>query len=243
MIACLPMYDWPELRWATDALWDAIAAGLVERGIDAPNALSRLDDYEKMWNDPELLLGMTCGKPYRDGLDQACHLVGNLDYGLANCPAGFYNSHIIARHDAPQSTLSDLVGGRFCFNGTNSESGYCCARRLFGDLDSFFSAMIPSGAHRLSAQMVADGEADFAAIDAATWRYMEESHAEMIASLKIIESTPPVPSLPLITRYADYVDDLANAVEAALSAVPTAVDALKIAGFVKINHDAYYAHK
>ena len=30
--ASLPMYDLPEIRWATDALWSAVAARLVGRG-------------------------------------------------------------------------------------------------------------------------------------------------------------------------------------------------------------------
>ena len=35
-VAALPMYDWPEVRAETDALWAAIGDGLRNAGLDAP---------------------------------------------------------------------------------------------------------------------------------------------------------------------------------------------------------------
>ena len=33
-VASLPMYDFPEIRWATDALWQGIARHLRRHGVD-----------------------------------------------------------------------------------------------------------------------------------------------------------------------------------------------------------------
>ena len=38
------MYDLPEVRRHTDALWAAIAAAAAKRGLDPPPRLSRFDD-------------------------------------------------------------------------------------------------------------------------------------------------------------------------------------------------------
>ena len=39
-IAALPMYDWPEVRGETDALWVKIRDALQARGIAAPDRKS-----------------------------------------------------------------------------------------------------------------------------------------------------------------------------------------------------------
>ena len=60
MIASLPMYDRPELLWATDALWEAIANRLNEFGIRAPSRLTRCINYEVLWENSDLIMSMTC---------------------------------------------------------------------------------------------------------------------------------------------------------------------------------------
>ena len=41
MIACLPMYDWPEARAETDAYWVALRDAFRAAGIKAPQRLVR----------------------------------------------------------------------------------------------------------------------------------------------------------------------------------------------------------
>src|SRR5208337_3099340 len=62
-IAALPMYDFPEIAAANDALWAAIAAGLKARGVGAPARLTRGEDIAALWRDPGLVFGQTCGYP------------------------------------------------------------------------------------------------------------------------------------------------------------------------------------
>ena len=64
LIAGLPMYDYPELRPANDALWRWIAAYLGNKGIkDIDPDLSRTGNIYSLWRDPDLILGQTCGYP------------------------------------------------------------------------------------------------------------------------------------------------------------------------------------
>jgi hypothetical protein len=49
-VASLPMYDWPELRWAHDQLWAAAAERLSARGIEAPEKLDRHRSAEEIWS-------------------------------------------------------------------------------------------------------------------------------------------------------------------------------------------------
>ena len=239
MIACLPMYDRPELREANDALWYAIAKKLLEIGIDAPTVLTRGDDYPTLWQQPDLLLGMTCGKPYRTTLFHDAHLIGNFDYGLPDCSPGHYQSHIVARREDPRETLDEFVTASFAFNERNSESGFCCVDRLLGGADVFFAQMCQSGSHQSSLMMVADKSADCAAIDAVTWRYAMQSHSDLAATLKIVKSTAPVPGLPLITNKAEWVAPVRSSVKAAVSQDLAALGRLQIRGFVTIGHDKF----
>ena len=61
MIASLPMYDMPHLRGAHDRYWTAIRDALGY----GPDALTRGGDPWAEWQSPDLLLGQTCGLPYR----------------------------------------------------------------------------------------------------------------------------------------------------------------------------------
>ena len=64
MIAMLGMYDMPAIQPANDRFWQAIRAHLGH----GPETLTRDRDYWEMWQSPDLLLGQTCGLPYRSRL-------------------------------------------------------------------------------------------------------------------------------------------------------------------------------
>ena len=57
------MHDHPAIRWATDALWSALATALAEHGVPAPAALDHRADYATVWREPGLVLSQTCGYP------------------------------------------------------------------------------------------------------------------------------------------------------------------------------------
>jgi len=68
------MYDFAQLRLATDAFWRAISTRLQDAGIDSPTALGRSPDYTSAWRDPRLIIGQACGYPlFKKFYEEAAH--------------------------------------------------------------------------------------------------------------------------------------------------------------------------
>lgn len=198
MIASLPMYDWPEVRAAHDRLWAAIADGLTARGIDAPARLNRDGELWDHWEAPELLLSQTCGLPYRARLRGRVRMVGAPDYGLEGCPPGYYASMIVVRAEDAAITPQDWPRRRFVYNENRSQSGWAALLNHAGRIGVGFASATASGAHRISARMVAEGAADIAAIDAQSWR-MVTAYDPWADDLCVIGRTDPTPATPFIT--------------------------------------------
>lgn len=189
MIAALPMYDRPELRGVHDRLWAHIRAHLLCSHLPgAPQDLTRDGDMWQIWQSPDLMLGQTCGLPYRTRLQDCVNLVGAPVWGLP-CPDGYYFSVIIARADDPDAGGS---AARLAVNDPLSQSGWAAAQGLT------FGQVILTGGHAMSAQAVAENRADIAAIDAVTWALIDR-YDPWAAKLRVIATTDPTPALPYIT--------------------------------------------
>jgi len=81
-----------------------------------------------------------------------------------------YFAEVVTRKDAGPTRFEELDGARVVYNDPASLSGYHC---LLGALDerslraeSFFSTFEPSGSHHRSLELIIEGRADAAAIDA-----------------------------------------------------------------------------
>ena len=238
----LPMYDWPEVREATDSLWHTIQRHLEQRGIDAPGALVRNADPEELWTDPTLLLSQTCGYPYANMLADKVTLVGTPAHAVTGAAPGQYFSVLVARKSQAPQHLGDLGEMRFAYNMTHSQSGFAAPTRL---LASSGHASLPqpveTGAHRASIRAVAAAEADWAAIDAVTWE-LARRHEPAADDLVVFATTPETPALPLITGVgnAGRAGIIADAVEAAIRELdPDARDALFVTGLVRFKPEDY----
>ncbi|EAQ01887.1 hypothetical protein OB2597_00680 [Pseudooceanicola batsensis HTCC2597] len=198
MIASLPMYDRPETAGANDRFWDGVREHLAERGIAAPERLSRGEDLWSCWENPDLFLSQTCGLPYRSRLHGKVRIVGTPDYRLEGCPPGHYASWMIVRADDDRTEPHHWREKRFVFNEARSQSGWAGPLAHALRLGSGFASMRESGSHVASARAVAEGEADIAGIDAQTWR-MIEACDPWADRLRRIGTTPPTPGLPFIT--------------------------------------------
>ncbi|WP_118132819.1 phosphate/phosphite/phosphonate ABC transporter substrate-binding protein [Oceanicella sp. SM1341] len=205
MIAALPMYDWPEIRPATDAFWQRLRERLAREGITGPQALTRELTAAETWAHPELLLGQTCGWPLTHGLAGASVPVARPIHDVPGCGVGVYRSAVIVRtgEDRPLDTL------RVAVNGPDSLSGYHALRRWLARRSVEMAPHLVTGGHRASVAAVRDGKADLAAIDAVSWE-LARRH-EGVRGLERLGWTEEAPALPFITAPGGPAAALARA--------------------------------
>jgi len=246
-VAALPMYDWPEVRNETDALWRALADGLQDAGIRPPPQLERRRASDAVWRDPRLLLAQICGLPYVRGLRSRVHLIVTPCYDVPGCDGPRYCSLVVARAADRGVSLEDMRGRRLAYNARHSQSGYSALRSLVAPLacgSRFFGATLETGSHREAVRAVADGRADLCAIDAVCWALACRHEPATAERLIVIAQTPPTPGLPLICAIGHDRRTVAR-MRAAVSEVFAAGlsasvrDALFIAGSEALAPSAY----
>lgn len=242
MIASLGMYDPPPLQAANDRLWRLIRDAMRQRGLAAPEALTRDEGaYWPAWESSALVLSQTCGLPFRARLHDRVTLIGTPDYGIEGCPPGYYRSVLVARRDDPRQSLADFAPARLAYNEALSQSGWAAPLACFAEQGLVPKPSLQTGSHAASVDAVAKGDADIAAIDAVTWAILGD-HNPVVALLRIVARTAPTPGLPLIA--APGADAAAS-----FAAVAGAIDALsdddrrllRLQGVVRIPAQAYLA--
>ena len=242
MHASLPMYDRPEMRAQTDRLWALTRDALRDRGLAAPDALTRdVANLWDLWQSPELLLSQTCGLPLRARLHDKVQLVATPDFALPGCPPGHYNSVLITHAEQAETVIETLLSARIVINEGLSQSGWGALWRYAADLGLTPAKPILSGGHAFSARAVLDRRADLAAIDAQTWRLLRRYEPELTA---LVERgrTPPTPALPLITAQGRDPGPLIAALTDALTALPDGDrETLGLAGLARIPLADYMA--
>lgn len=237
MIAALPMYDRPETAAANDRLWAGIRDNLRGRGIAAPGTLTRERPAFDIWTDPALVLAQTCGLPYRTRLHGQVSLVGTPDHGLADCPPGYYFSAVVARADAPPAAGA----GRLAFNARLSQSGYAAIMLHARQHGWQFGELVETGSHHASAQAVAEGRADIAAIDAVSWAQMRRWD-RFTDDLQVVAHTAPTPALPFIAAPNAPSEALFKAIGTAIAALSAPDrETLHLRGIVAIPAAEYLA--
>ena len=194
------------------------------------------------WRDPDLVLGETCSYPYRHHLKDQVHVVGTFDYGLPDCPPGYYRSVVIGRTDDARSSLADHDGALWAINERGSQSGYG-ALRAFTTTGQERDQNVETvtGSHRGSADAVAAGTVDLCALDIQTWR-LKQRYDVITKRLKVIAMTEPTPGLPCICAARLDPEPIRLALWDAVAALSQpAKDLLMLRGVVRINTADYLA--
>lgn len=234
------MYERPETSAAINRLWSGLRKALREAGIDEEATYLEGAHSLDHWRDPALLISQTCGMPYRLHLHGHVHLVGSPVSTLCD-PHGQYHSVIVAHKDDPRDSFLLFDGATLAVNDAISQSGWAAPENMAREYGFRFESVTLTGGHQASAQLVAAGGAEIAAIDAITWSLIKRFD-RWANQLKIIDRTPPTPALPFITARQDLIDPLFDAMSCAIAAMPAPdQDLLCLNGLTQIAGAAYLA--
>ncbi|WP_417270249.1 phosphate/phosphite/phosphonate ABC transporter substrate-binding protein [Celeribacter sp.] len=239
MIAQLPMYWRRENAAAHTALWGLIRDGLRARAIDAPDRLDTSVPYDHAWRRPDLVLSQVCNLPLRSALKGKVTLIGASDYGLAQCPAGYYRSYFVVRDDHRATRPTQLDGARMAYNDEGSHSGWGAPMLWALNCGVTFNPILHTGAHAASAAAVLSGEVDFACIDAQTWRDLR-LYLPQTRRLRIIGVTDVSPGQTFCTAYGADPAPYFAAISEAIAHLPRMHKAtLGLKGIVRLRPQAY----
>ena len=234
--ASFPMYDFPEARESNDRFWDVLKVNLKDKGIDAPESLTRGRGNMKLWSSPNLLVSQTCGYPYRKLLSDKVHLIGTPDLKIDNLVPGYYYSVLVVRKEKEVIASSGEI---LAFNDQFSQSGWVAPKIYARNRNIEYAGYVETDGHWCSAQVVAKGKATLSAIDVFSWELIER-FASFSDELKIIDTTEPTPGLPLITAYQHFVDEIYHSVVETIDDMPAAdLEFLPFKGLVQLKPRAY----
>lgn len=244
----LPMYDWPEVRDATDAWAQGMARHLRAQGfLEAPLQLLRGDDYAQAWQSSELMLSQCCGYPLIKLYAGALTPVLTPHYSVEGCSGPAYSSFVFVRSADGINTLADLRGRISAINDRESMSGMLALKLVFGPLTDngkFFAGTIETGTHARSLAAVLRGEADVCAVDAVCVALARRHRPELLAGLTEIARSPLVPGLPYVTAGHRSPQELARMRQAIAAAfadpeLQPARDALFLSGCSPLDRSDY----
>jgi ABC-type phosphate/phosphonate transport system substrate-binding protein len=200
-IAILPMYDFPWIAAANDALWATIVTRLAAAGVQAPPRLTRDGDLAALWRKPGLIFGQTCGYPYVTALKETVTLIAAPEYSFPGCEGASHRSFTIRRVDDPRRAIGEFRGAVAALNAHDSNTGMNLFRATIAPIAGgapFFRMTVVTGSHEASVIAVAEGVADLASIDCVSLALLERGRPELIKRVAIVVKSPLSPCLPFI---------------------------------------------
>ena len=232
-IAVLPMYDFPWIVGANDALWASISARLAEAGVQSPKALTRGPNPAAQWRDPTLIFGQACGYPYVAGLKDAVTLIAAPEYAFPGCDGAAHRSFLVCRARDPRRALGEFRGSTAALNGWDSNTGMNLFRATVAPIARgapFFRAVVVTGSHEASVMAVADGRADLASIDCVSFALIERGRPELVE--RVVAESPLSPGLPFIASARLGAPTIAAVREALIGALadPRVAEARAVLG-------------
>lgn len=238
MFASLPMYARAELDTAHENFWNLICQAAKARGIALPQTLDQSREGVDHWLSSDMAFSQACGFPYVTKLRGKVQLLGTPDYGLDDCPKGFYRSALIVAKDSPIKTVEQLSGSTIGVNSTLSQSGFRAALELFSVAQIQWGDMVLTEGHLNSIKAVANGRATCATIDAVTWR-LADTYGDA-GEVRVLSWSSPKPGLPYITNLRLDAKLFAVAIDDAIAGLsPADQTALGIQSLVRLDDQDY----
>jgi len=236
----LGMYPFASVRWAWDALWEA----LRERVDWLPRKLAHSGDVHARWADPDCIVNHVCGWPLARWHADDHRVLGAFSLTIPEADGYRYRSTLVSPHDV---ALAELLGGdvRVVANSGDSLSGWISLlNATIGDHDDFPGEVTFTSAHVESLRALAGGDADLACVDSWSLALITKEQPELVSVLHRIGLGPWIPSPAVTVRDTVPVEkgeELAEALVDVLTADSSEPvrDALLVDGFVRLTIDDY----
>ena len=174
----------------------------MECGLLSLDTLDLSLNEQDAWTQPDLILGQTCGVPYRKFLYNKVNLIGTPNFGIIDCPTSYYSSVFITNIQDNRSDLIEFKNSVFAYNMENYQSGLAAASDHTQKIGFWFSNHVITDGHTESSKIVANGQAAIACLVSISWRLLQR-YSPISEKLKVIAETKPSPYFPYIsaTRY------------------------------------------
>ena len=203
MIASLPMYDLPEIRWATDEFGIGILSHFKRQGIrSVPDRLIHDIPVNQLWSDKRMIFSQCCGYDVVYGYKNRLRVIATPRFKSPECRGHDYVSFIIVHTDSQYADISEMQGTIAVINGCQSQSGMNAMMSLASEYyagDDFFSNILTSGSHRNSLSYIKNKLADVASIDSMTYTLLERHCPDCVADTRVLGTTYPAPAPPYVT--------------------------------------------
>lgn len=249
MIACSRMYNvapGATAAWHALMTWLAAAARVdltvVEHPFPAP--------LEDLWERSDLGCAFMCGWPWAEHAAPPHLLAAPVPSPPRYGGRPVYVTDFVVRDDSPFRTLADTFGGRIAYTVETSHSGWNAARHHLLRYRSpsrpalYAEVRGPYISGRRIAPAVLDGDVDLGPMDSYFLDLLRRHAPDVVAGLRVIESTEPAPIPPLVAApgadaaaCARLKETLAAAHEHA--AVRDVLADLLVARFVPVSADDY----
>jgi phosphonate transport system substrate-binding protein len=162
-------------------------------------------ERERMFDGGEIHILWICGLPYVHKADMAESAVELLavpiPYGDRYKDRPVYFSDVVVRRDRRFQSFLDLRGASWAYNEPLSHSGFNVVKAYLAELGhfaNFFGAVVESGAHSVSLEMVLSGRVDGAAIDSTVLEWFMTMRRELLDQIRVVEAIGPSPIPPWV---------------------------------------------
>ena len=247
MIACSRMYDvapGAAAAWRTLLEWTARRAGVDMTVIDHPFPAP----LEDLWERTDLGCAFMCGWPWAERARPPRLLAAPVPAAPRYGGRPVYFTDFVVRDDSPYRTLADTFGGRIAYTVETSHSGWNAARhhllryRTPARPTLYREVRGPYISGRRVAPAVLGGEVDVGPMDSYFLDLLRRHAPDVVAGLRVIESTAPAPIPPLVAAPDADADACGRVTAALLEAhgeLKPVLDELLLARFAAVSPDDY----
>lgn len=203
MIASARMYSWSP---SAAAAWHRLLGWVAKSAEVELKVMDQSDPtpLDELWARDDMGCVFMCGYPWALRHDRPALLAAPVPSPPRYGGRAVYVTDFIVRADSPHHALADTFGGVIAYSAETSHSSYNAPRyHLLAHVTPRRRALYgavrgPYVRQRPIIDAVVKGEADVAAVDGYALDLLRHHEPAAAASVRVIDTTAPAPSPPLV---------------------------------------------